>query len=70
MNGMRFASIPETDAYLKAALKSFIDDPPDNEFQRGYMSALIEVARQYLYWPENNETLVEARKVFNRASVK
>jgi hypothetical protein len=66
-NHMKFASIPEIDKKLKTALDSFCKDPPNDDYQRGYMSALMEVAKNYLYWPEDHLVLTEARKVYNKS---
>lgn len=32
--------------YLVTVLSSFKDDPADNSFQRGYLSALLELAKE------------------------
>lgn len=29
--------------YVKEAIQTFDNDPPDNDFQRGYLQALIDV---------------------------
>lgn len=33
---------------MRSLLRGFIDDPPDNEFQRGYLEALIVFAHDGL----------------------
>lgn len=33
------------DAYLREAFEGFRTDPPDTPFQRGYLSALLAVAK-------------------------
>lgn len=63
---MKFADIPSVDAYVRKGLQSFLDDPPASDHQRGYMSALMKVAQHALYWPENNDVLVKARRVYNK----
>lgn len=35
----------ELDEYLTRAIRSFQADPPDTPFQRGYLSALIEIGK-------------------------
>lgn len=34
----------ELKAYLEQALASFEGDPPDSQYQRGYLAAIIEIA--------------------------
>jgi hypothetical protein len=36
-------SLQEALAYVEAAIRSFDGDPPDSDFQRGYLGALEDV---------------------------
>lgn len=40
-------------SYLAAAISTFQNDPPDTEFQRGYLSALIAVMAEAFDDKEN-----------------
>lgn len=31
--------------YLEAMLSSFVNDPPDTDYQRGYLAALLDVSK-------------------------
>lgn len=37
----------KTKDYLEQAICSFVDDPADSDYQRGYLAAMIEVMRQF-----------------------
>lgn len=45
--------MPESDSqrelreYLNNVFHSFATDPPDSDFQRGYLSAMIEIAKNH-----------------------
>lgn len=41
-------------------LESFIGDPPDTEFQRGYLSAILVFANEVLCIPNDDATWVAA----------
>lgn len=41
-------------------LNSFIGDPPDTDFQRGYLSAILVFANEVLGVPYNDPTWVAA----------
>lgn len=32
--------------YVLLGIRGFVMDPPDSDYQRGYLSALLEIARQ------------------------
>ena len=36
----------DIEKYLHAGLKSFLHDPADSSFQRGYLSALLTIAQE------------------------
>lgn len=38
--------IDEMEAYVATALHSFVNDPPDSDFQSGYLAALKAVATE------------------------
>lgn len=40
-------------AYVETAIRGFLIDPPDSEFQRGYLAALVTVYREALDGDEN-----------------
>lgn len=44
--------------YLAAAIEGFLGDPPDTDYQRGYLSALIDVYREGI-----NGDMTDARVV-------
>jgi hypothetical protein len=50
------------DTYVTQALESFTSDPPDTEFQRGYLSAMLTLAVEGLGWPDIDPRLVAAGK--------
>jgi hypothetical protein len=36
------------EGYVRSAVKGFVSDPPDSDFQRGYLAAMLIVAEQAL----------------------
>lgn len=36
------------DDYMRETFIGFIIDPPDSQFQRGYLSALMEICREFV----------------------
>lgn len=47
---------------IREAIEGFITDPPDSDFQAGYLSALIEVARAQLGMLKDDPLLVAGEK--------
>ena len=50
--------------YLEDSIKGFINDPPDNEFQKGYLCALLAVYGEALR--TSNELSSEAHLILSK----
>lgn len=57
----------DIDVFIAKAFDGFLSDPPDTEFQRGYLAALINVASEGLGWDDTDHRLVVARKILDQA---
>jgi len=49
--------------YLQASIQAYLRDPPDNDFLRGYLSALLVVAEEALGFPMEARPFVQALKL-------
>ena len=49
-------------------IKSRVDDPPDTDFQRGYLAALLGVAESALGLHLGKPPFLEAQKLFSPAA--
>ena len=38
----------QVENYIRSSVQTFLVDPPDSEFQRGFLSALLVVAKEAL----------------------
>jgi hypothetical protein len=47
-------------SYILDAIKSFIADPPDTQFQRGYLLALISIHNEALELDPNDPLIQDA----------
>lgn len=53
--------------YLEQGIEGFLGDPPDTEFQRGYLAALICVYKEGLSNPRLQDArIVAAEAMLNR----
>jgi len=50
-------------SYVIDAIKQFINDPPDSPVQRGYLHALIAVAKEALELDPNDPVILEANEL-------
>lgn len=50
------AKDPHT-VYVLSNIQSFFGDPPDSEFQRGFLSAMLTVATEALLIPKQNSVI-------------
>lgn len=50
----------EAETYMRNALEAFVNDPPDNDFQDGYLEALIIFATDGLGIPSRDELILRA----------
>lgn len=50
--------------YVLGAIDGFLMDPPDSDFQRGYLAALITVMTEGFVW--SNERVAKAAKLINK----
>lgn len=49
--------------YLVEAIGGFLTDPPDTDYQRGYLAALVSVYREGLGREANDARLVAAERL-------
>lgn len=49
--------------FIERAIESFLNDPPDTEFQRGYLGALINVYREGLGRGAQDARLIAAERL-------
>ena len=49
--------------YMMQAIEGFLRDPPDTDFQRGYLSALCMVMREGLRRGQNDARLEAAERL-------
>ena len=49
--------------YIKSSVEPFLLDPPDTEFQRGYLAALLNVAEEALGLHLAKSPFKEAQKL-------
>lgn len=50
---------------LEKSLQLFLGDPPDSEFQYGYLAATIAMYREGLNRPASDPLLVEAERLLD-----
>jgi hypothetical protein len=51
----RSNAAPKFEEYLKLSINSFVDDPAETEFQKGYEAALQEVLKQWDEYMEGSQ---------------
>ena len=49
--------------YIKSGVDGFLTDPPDTDFQRGYLAALLGVAEEALGLHLGKSPFMEAQKL-------
>lgn len=54
------AETQSLDRYLFLEIRKFVEDPPDTNYQRGYLAALLNVWDERIGEP-NNTAIVKAR---------
>jgi hypothetical protein len=54
------------DSYIMRAVQGFLNDPPDDEFQRGFLSALVVVYREGLSGRRTDARIVAADRLSQR----
>lgn len=54
--------------YIMKAIEGFLNDPPDSEFQEGYLSALISVYREAIGRGESDARIEAAERLIRPAS--
>lgn len=54
--------------YMRLMFRSFVDDPPDSDFQNGYLSAGCVIAQEVMGFDANDEDLVKARNLLAPAA--
>ncbi len=47
--------------YVRFALEAYLNDPPDTEFQRGYLAALVAIYREAFH--QNNDLANECDQI-------
>ena len=52
-----------TEEYVTNSVQTFLGDPPDNEYQRGFLGALLIVAEEALGLQMNIPPFAEAQKL-------
>ena len=52
--------------YVLEAIAGFIGDPPDSQFQRGYLSALLDIYREGLGNKSADARVVAAEEIMKR----
>jgi hypothetical protein len=53
----------DTQRFIERAIDGFLSDPPDSDFQRGYLAALLNVYREGLGVPASNGRIIAAEKL-------
>ena len=53
--------LKQVQKYLTESIESYLSDPPDNDYLRGYLSALLVVAQESLGLPMECPPFVDAR---------
>ena len=53
--------------YIKSGVDGFLTDPPDTDFQRGYLAALLGVAEEALGLHLGKSPFMEAQKLCSPA---
>ncbi len=49
--------------YVKKAIEGFINDPPDSEYQRGFLASLLCLYREALEMPLNDKILIAGENI-------
>ena len=49
--------------YVTRSVQSFLGDPPDNEYQHGFLSAMLAIAKEALGMPQDTYPFAEAEKL-------
>lgn len=49
--------------YVTRSVQSFLGDAPDNEYQRGFLSAMLAIAKEALGMPQDAYPFAEAEKL-------
>ena len=49
--------------YVATAIDAFLNDPPDSDFQRGYLAALVAVYKEAIGRPAADARIIAAEKL-------
>jgi hypothetical protein len=49
--------------YVRSSVASFLSDPPDSEYQRGFLGAMLIVAKEALDLSPDIQPFAEAQKL-------
>jgi hypothetical protein len=55
--------MPDIEKYGERAVQSFLSDPPDTDFQRGFLSAMLVIAEEALGLPVDAPPFKEAQEL-------
>jgi hypothetical protein len=51
------------ETYLREAMERFITDPPDDEYQQGFLGALMVIYEEALGMPKDSNILVAVKEL-------
>jgi len=56
-------SLGNVQKYVRSSVETFLADPPDSEFQAGFLSALLAIAKEALGQPMDITPFAEAQEL-------
>ena len=58
----KFGNVEE---FVRTAIQGFVNDPPDSDFQCGYLGAMLVFAKEAIGVPMEMSPYAEAQKLWN-----
>src|SRR5262249_27547658 len=59
------AKIGNVEEFVRTAIQGFVNDPPDSDFQCGYLGAMLVVAKEAIAVPMEMSPYAEAQKLWD-----
>jgi hypothetical protein len=64
---MNECDMPNTvEGYVTSSVQAFLRDPPDNDYQRGFLGAMLIVASEALGLRQDASPFAEAQKLMRK----
>jgi hypothetical protein len=60
-----YAKLGNVEGFIRTAIQGFVTDPPDSDFQCGYLEAMLSVANYALGVPMEKSPYAETQKLWN-----